>query len=955
MSRKRESVSHYYFFVVVLALILIAGVVVSVLVGREDLRYSGPRPDSIEECSVSSYLTSADFDFPVDIELLDTNLLVVDSVANSIDVYNSEGSIDFSLPGEFVSPLAAELLSNSNYLVAEKANGLSEIAPDGEEIWNSVDDSVVLENYDGAEIASFYVIDEHNYIIVYTNTLVKYERGHGEVEERAFWEYSRGSQFVDVELVSGDVVLVADKGSSEVYEVDGKLEVRGEFSYTATGGARDVEKQGDSVIMLEDSGRVIEVSYSDPSDIIVEYDASSLLSNPRDIEYVGSLLYRVADGANRRIVDVDCNVVLSELEANAGGPYEVVEDGTVLLDASLSIGEITDYIWELDRAVVCISQEATCSYDTSALTPGDYILDLTVSDGVGEATDKADLTVANDIDCGDSLTGDNVLGEDLTCTKEGLLIEESDVSLDCGDHIITGISGIGLTVKYGGVETTTINNIVVENCHFEGFDTGMLIYEVDSSDFTGNYILDYDEDGINVNLSDSNIISGGIGEGNGVGVHLDSADGNTIEIDEINYSALKAVELLKSDENTIEGLLARADDDVDYIYLEESDNNVFTDVEVVNGAATAEGNGVYLADGSDNNFFELMTIRNFASGVISYDADNNVFSKVDWEDSNILDVSSNGNGDIVLVNPHLFEEGDVDDRSVGLRYDVDDGEIEVKWYLELFAEDGEGDELEGVDIDVEDVLGSDVYSGETDDDGTTGVINLTEYLVEEDSGLSFIIYTPHQFTATYGGSDGEKDSAELNISDLDKYTFEFDEVDGDNGGGNGGGDSRSCVSDWDCGLWGECISGTQTRVCTDLNNCVVPTDEEDTSRSCSTSGGSESGSGDDDLTGDTEGDKVDGEINLYYIVIPLIIIALILVIVVAAKYLKKPGRKTGFIVKPNKQSSTVLKSRPPLKGDESKISSFIKDARNHGYTDDKIRNALLDKGWSTRKIDKFLK
>jgi len=34
-----------------------------------------------------------------------------------------------------------------------------------------------------------------------------------------------------------------------------------------------------------------------------------------------------------------------------------------------------------------------------------------------------------------------------------------------------------------------------------------------------------------------------------------------------------------------------------------------------------------------------------------------------------------------------------------------------------------------------------------------------------------------------------------------------------------GGDSTSCTESWECGEWGECTSGVQTRACLDLNNC----------------------------------------------------------------------------------------------------------------------------------------
>jgi cysteine-rich repeat protein len=34
----------------------------------------------------------------------------------------------------------------------------------------------------------------------------------------------------------------------------------------------------------------------------------------------------------------------------------------------------------------------------------------------------------------------------------------------------------------------------------------------------------------------------------------------------------------------------------------------------------------------------------------------------------------------------------------------------------------------------------------------------------------------------------------------------------------------TCVSNWECGEWSECVGGTQTRECTDTYNCVTPTE-----------------------------------------------------------------------------------------------------------------------------------
>jgi len=45
-----------------------------------------------------------------------------------------------------------------------------------------------------------------------------------------------------------------------------------------------------------------------------------------------------------------------------------------------------------------------------------------------------------------------------------------------------------------------------------------------------------------------------------------------------------------------------------------------------------------------------------------------------------------------------------------------------------------------------------------------------------------------------------------------------------------------CTPSWTCGSWSSCSSGTQTRTCTDSNNCGVTTGKPSTSQSCTYSG-----------------------------------------------------------------------------------------------------------------------
>jgi hypothetical protein len=60
---------------------------------------------------------------------------------------------------------------------------------------------------------------------------------------------------------------------------------------------------------------------------------------------------------------------------------------------------------------------------------------------------------------------------------------------------------------------------------------------------------------------------------------------------------------------------------------------------------------------------------------------------------------------------------------------------------------------------------------------------------------------------------------------------------GSSGGGGGGGGSSvrqtaTCTPDWECSSWGQCLDGSQTRTCLDVNSCSVESDRPEEIRDC---------------------------------------------------------------------------------------------------------------------------
>jgi hypothetical protein len=67
-------------------------------------------------------------------------------------------------------------------------------------------------------------------------------------------------------------------------------------------------------------------------------------------------------------------------------------------------------------------------------------------------------------------------------------------------------------------------------------------------------------------------------------------------------------------------------------------------------------------------------------------------------------------------------------------------------------------------------------------------------------------------------------SCEEDIDDDDDDTSSDDTSSDDTITGNVIEGRSSCVSNWECGEWTACTGGTQTRECTDIHNCVTPTE-----------------------------------------------------------------------------------------------------------------------------------
>ena len=187
----------------------------------------------------------------------------------------------------------------------------------------------------------------------------------------------------------------------------------------------------------------------------------------------------------------------------------------------------------------------------------------------------------------------------------------------------------------------------------------------------------------------------------------------------------------------------------------------------------------------------------------------------------------------------------------------------------------------------------------------------------------------------------------------------------------------SCTPDWKCDSWipESCSVGqTQTRTCSDLNNCGVQTNKPSESRACSSA--YDQGGYDTDLDGlsdewelqyfgslaqgpnddfDNDGytnaqefamstnPKVSDEVGSGSLTNVLLIVLIVLIVAggIIFGYFKLKEKKK-------------MKFKSVSYGANNKLIDYIKKSRMSGMSDNEIRIKLLEAGWKKHDVDKVL-
>jgi len=152
----------------------------------------------------------------------------------------------------------------------------------------------------------------------------------------------------------------------------------------------------------------------------------------------------------------------------------------------------------------------------------------------GTPTATPALTVVPQIaQCGQRITTDFVLANDMTCTTDAFVINADNVTLDLGGHTITG-PGMGPQtwplpqLDSVGVRTGGHTNVTIRNGTISQFSTGVYFVDMQRSRIE-DVISERNRFGFYIHASQQNAIRRSTVVGNIYGLHMQDANDNIIE------------------------------------------------------------------------------------------------------------------------------------------------------------------------------------------------------------------------------------------------------------------------------------------------------------------------------------------------------------------------------------------------------------------------------------------
>ena len=220
--------------------------------------------------------------------------------------------------------------------------------------------------------------------------------------------------------------------------------------------------------------------------------------------------------------------------------------------------------------------------------------------------------------CETHLTEDLTLTEDLICTKDGLIIESNDVTLDCNGHTISGPGNSNI-----GIIANSLNNITIKNCNIENFYHGISLDNVSNSNVIINNVKGTGRTDISM----------------GTGILLINSYNNQVIANEASLTG-DGIHLMDSWNNIIEGNLLYLNKD-DGAKLRNSNDNL---VQFNTMHSQIEDNGLRIVFGGNGNIIHRNDIYNNPGGINFWSGSINNIVRGNNLYDNGFNAADNGNG-----------------------------------------------------------------------------------------------------------------------------------------------------------------------------------------------------------------------------------------------------------------------------------------------------------------------
>ena len=491
--------------------------------------------------------------------------------------------------------------------------------------------------------------------------------------------------------------------------------------------------------------------------------------------------------------------------------YDNVGEDYDLKFLELKCGEeVLDYVWDEEEESVFV-QNYSCNdtgYEVGlkwANTTTDIALRFDYGGQVRYAYDA--------VSCGDYLTVDTTLTEDLTdCTGHGLVMNLNGITLDCAGHTIDGDDG----TSDAGVHANQKDNLVIKNCVVEDFGIGIYGYNMENSLVINNNVSSSSNYGIALygsadGLTEKNVIenntiinsavyqirrAGYVNNNNFTGNVINSSTGDGIMF----YAGRQY------GDRFVDNAIEISADSWEYGVYVYKPTTVFENVTFINNTVLANAYGQYgvriiAGNGAIRNFlFENTNVTTngtsssyaieFAGYPDTGEISGTVVRNSVLNATDSLSIMYRGNstdGPPNLFNNYFVDTKLYSDEAYSLYFDdfgdngVNNitmlnttyngylrfiggstaGMIFTDWHLEFYVNSTSGSALEGANVSAWDRNGNFVFSGLTDVDGMFRR-NLTEYNQTDDYDYDY--YTNYTINATHPSSSGNY-TGQLNLTD----------------------------------------------------------------------------------------------------------------------------------------------------------------------------------------------